>query len=114
MPPASRPAAAASAPDRLLVEAFALSSRDDASRAQMADTLQMLEDLISENIRLGIAAHVLDAELGAEAVSAFFSSWIMGIIVHRAIYGHRPPRDEMVEVAERLLTGLAPRAPRPH
>jgi hypothetical protein len=91
------------------VEFFALASRDDASQEQLTSALRLLDVFIAENVRSAIEDGRLDAGLSADAVTAFFSSWIMGIIVHRAIDRPRPDRTEMIDVVSRMLQGLAPR-----
>jgi AcrR family transcriptional regulator len=94
--------------DRLLVEAFALASRDDEAQVQLALTLQNLDQLISDTVHASVERGLLDPSLSPEAVTVFFSSWIMGIIVHRAISRPRPDAAEMFAVVSQMLAGLAP------
>ena len=98
--------------DRLLVEAFALASRDPDSHAQLTTTLGHLDVFISETVRTSIEIGSLDSDLDPDAVTAFFSSWILGIIVHRAIARPRPDATEMLAVVGRLMDGLGPRGER--
>ncbi len=94
--------------DRLLVEAFALASRDDESQEVLTTTLRQLDDFIAATVSAAADAGGLHPELAPDALTAFFSSWIMGIIVHRAIARPRPDHDEMLAVAAALLSGLGP------
>jgi AcrR family transcriptional regulator len=94
--------------DRLLVEAFALAARDEDSQEQLSTTLGFLDVLISDTVSRAVDNGSLDPRLSSEAVTAFFSSWIMGIIVHRAVLRPRPEFDDMSVVVSRLLSGLAP------
>jgi AcrR family transcriptional regulator len=94
--------------DRLLVEAFALASRDEESREQLDAALHRLDSLIHDNVQVALETGALDDQLEPDAVASFFSAWIMGIIVHRAIGRPRPAVDGTTEVIARLLNGLNP------
>ena len=94
--------------DRLLIESFALATRDEASQERLDVTLRLLDDFIAATVTDSMDRGVLDPDLDPEAVTAFFSSWIMGMIVHRAVSRPRPDADDMLAVTVRLLSGLRP------
>jgi len=50
----------------------------------------------------------IDPELDVDAIQAFLSAWILGMIVHRAVGLAAPPFDDTLDVYTRVVGGLAP------
>ena len=93
--------------DRLMVEAFALAARDPEARAQLDRTLERLHEMVAGRVRVAIATGAASRRLSVDALTTFFTTWIMGIIVDRAIGRPRPDERDMLEVVRTLLNGLA-------
>ncbi len=94
--------------DQLVLEALALAARDPAVRARFADELQNLADRMSERVNVGVEMGVIDPELDREAISAFYSAWLLGFIVHRAIGLSPAEAEPMSQVCNRTIAALGP------
>jgi AcrR family transcriptional regulator len=95
--------------DRLLLEAFALASREPEALEQFRSALDRFDDMIRAQLAIVRKAGVVAPDLDDDAIVAFISAWILGLIVYRAVDRPRPPFEAMVRVSGRVLDGLEPR-----
>ena len=96
--------------DTLVLEALALAARDPEAREMLAETLTHLEEALVAQIQLGVKLGVVDPALDIDAIRTFFSAWILGLVVHRAVGLRRADLDPMYELCARLTEGLTPRS----
>jgi len=103
-------AAADSGPlDILLLEALALASRDTDARQMLQDALDKLEAGVRSQVEAGMSMGLLDPSLGVDAVRSFFSSWVLGTVMHRALGLGHASTDALYAVAERVTGALMPK-----
>jgi AcrR family transcriptional regulator len=95
--------------DHLMLEALALAARDPAAREMFAEQLGMLAERMTERVEVGIKMGIVDPTLDVAAVRTFFSAWILGLIVHRAIGLSAADPDAMSEVCSRMIAALTPK-----
>ena len=79
--------------DRLILEGFAVASRDPESRAQFDSTLRLIDDTLDGVIAQSIEDQTLSSDYDPEALRSFFSAWLLGLIVQRALGVPRPDED---------------------
>lgn len=94
--------------DVLLLEALALASRDEEARTMLASALSDLDKAIEMQIERGMEMGLVDPDLDANAVCAFFSAWILGLVVHRSVGLRDADVDSIYEVCERVTEALSP------
>jgi AcrR family transcriptional regulator len=94
--------------DVLLLEALALASREEEARSMLSSTLSELEDSMVAQIEEATELGLVDASLDVAAIRAVVSSWILGMVVRRAIGLGSPDFDRTLEVYTRVVGGLAP------
>ena len=94
--------------DLLLLEALALASRDAEAREMLASTLHDLETAMQSQIEKAMGLGVLDPTLDVDAIRTFFSAWILGLIVHRAVGLRGADTDAVFEVCQRVTQGISP------
>jgi len=94
--------------DVLMLEALALASREDEAREMLASTFQEMERSMVSQIETARDLGFIDPELDVDAIQAFLSAWILGMIVHRAVGLAAPPFDDTLDVYTRVVGGLAP------
>lgn len=94
--------------DLLLLEALALASRDAEAREMLADALEQLESTMQQQIERGMEAGIIDAALDVDAVRTFFSAWVLGLIVHRAVGLPIADTEAVLAVCERVTGGISP------
>ena len=95
--------------DTLIMFALANASRDPEAREMLSATLDRLTDVTVRQFHAGVAAGRLDPDLDIAALRTFFSSWILGVVVHRAVELPGAGLDGMTTLIDRLTAGLAPR-----
>jgi AcrR family transcriptional regulator len=95
--------------DRLLLEAFALASRDPEALEQLRSILDRFDDMILDQLRIGRERGLVSADLSDEAMVTFLSSWILGMVVRRGVDRPHPDGDAMNRVSLRVLRSLEPR-----
>ena len=94
--------------DRLVLEALALAARDATAREELALTLGALDRMIARHYELAVADGNIDPTVDRDSVTSFMSTWILGLIVHRAIGRPRPDVDAYYAVAERVTSSFSP------
>jgi AcrR family transcriptional regulator len=94
--------------DVLLLEALALASREEEAREMLGATLADLEDSMVDQIHQATEDGVVDASLDVTAIRAVVSSWVLGMIVRRAVGLGSADFDRTLEVYTRVVGGLAP------
>ena len=94
--------------DTLIMFALANASREPAAREMLAATLERLEDSTVRQLNVGVTAGVLDPALDVDAIRTFFSSWILGVVVHRAVQLPGAELEGMRDLILRLTRSLAP------
>lgn len=94
--------------DVLLLEALALASRDKECRDMLAAALDRLEASIGAQIDRAMKNSLIDPSIGAETLGTFFSSWILGTMVHRAVGLRRTDTESMFELCERVTASMLP------
>jgi AcrR family transcriptional regulator len=95
--------------DHLMLEALALAARDPAARDMFAEQLGVLAERMTERVEVGVSMGIVDPALDVAAVRTFFSAWILGLIVHRAIGLAAADPEAMSEVCSRMIGALTPK-----
>jgi AcrR family transcriptional regulator len=95
--------------DQLMLEALALAARDPAARSMLAEQFGSLAERMTHQVEIGIEMGIVDPALDVGAVRTFFSAWILGLVVHRAIGLAAADPEAMSEVCSRMIGALAPR-----
>jgi AcrR family transcriptional regulator len=95
--------------DRLLLEAFALAAREPEALDQFRNALDRFEDMIRTQLAISREAGIVAPDLDDDAIVAFMSAWILGLVVYRGVDRPRPPLEGIVRVSGRVLDGLEPR-----
>jgi AcrR family transcriptional regulator len=94
--------------DVLMLEALALASREQEAREMLSSTLSELETAMTSQIERARELGLVDPDLDVTAIRAFLASWILGMIVHRAIGLTSPDQQRALEVSTRVIESLAP------
>lgn len=94
--------------DILLLEALALASRDTDAREMLQSSLDKLEAGVRSQVEGGIASGLLDPALDVDALRSFFSAWVLGTIMHRALNLGEADTEALFKVAERVTGSLLP------
>jgi AcrR family transcriptional regulator len=76
--------------DRLILEGFTVASRDPESRAQFDSALRRIDEILEVVIQQSVANEGISDEFDQDALRSFFSCWILGLIVQRALGMPRP------------------------
>jgi AcrR family transcriptional regulator len=96
--------------DRLMLEALALASRDADAREMLASTLANFESQLVQKISYAQRTGVVDPALDVDSICTFFSAWILGQLVHRAVGLGRADATALHEVYQRAVRGFTPAA----
>lgn len=96
--------------DRLILEALALASREPSARDMLASTFANLEAQLVERVSYAQRIGVVDGSLDVAAICTFFSAWILGQVVHRAVGLRRAEPDALREVYQRAVAAFTPTA----
>ena len=95
--------------DRLVLEALALAARDATARDELSVTLGSLDRMVARHYERAVADGIIDPAVDPDSVTSFFSSWILGMIVHRAVGRPKPDVDAYSAMADRVTSSLSPR-----
>ena len=93
--------------DRLILEGFAVAARDPESRAQLDSALNLIDETLEGAIRESVANEGIRPEFDTEAVRSFFSSWILGLIVQRALGLPRPDEAAYFELVYEMTGAIS-------
>ncbi len=94
--------------DQLLLDALALAARDIDAREMLASTFARLDATLLHQINRAKDVGAIDASIDADALRTFFTGWIFGLVVLRAVNLPRSGPEEMFAVTLRMMSGLAP------
>lgn len=94
--------------DRLLLEALALASGDGEARTVLADSVQRLSSQLGEQVDRASAAGLIVADVDTEALCMVFTSWLLGMVVLKAVGLSEVTTERYLAVNRMLLAGLTP------
>lgn len=92
--------------DRLLLEALALAAGDAETKRVLAGSIERLSDLLVEQIDLARSAGLIDADVDTPALCQVFVSWLLGVVVMKAVDLPGVGRERLVALNARLFSGL--------
>lgn len=95
--------------DRLLLDALALAGRDPDARVMLDSTLSGLQDTVGKLVRQAQSLGLVDPALDADAVRTVFLSWVLGLVVMRAVGLNEIELEPVLEVCATIGFGLRPK-----